>query len=201
MISHKHRCVFTHVPKTGGKAILSAFGLPLKGSSYAGDLPHIASPYGHEPLAEHRKTDHFRYFKFAFVRNPWDRLVSAFFYLDAGGCNEYDAAFRDSHLARYGGSFRAFVRDLPRHVEAAHFAPQMRWLTDGRGNLLTDFIGRFENIDRDFSDVAARLGLPPELPVLNRSNHRHYREYYDAATREIAAQFYRRDIEAFAYEF
>jgi hypothetical protein len=86
-------------------------------------------------------------------------------------------------------------------MEAAHFAPQMRWLTDGRGNLLTDFIGRFENIDRDFSDVAARLGLSPELPVLNRSSHRHYREYYDAVTREIAAQFYRRDVEAFAYEF
>jgi hypothetical protein len=201
MISHQHRCIFTHVPKTAGKAVLSAFGLPMLNRDYDGSLQHIVNPYGHERLSRYRGCPEFRYFKFAFVRNPWDRLVSAFFYLDAGGCNEFDERFRATHLARYGGDFAAFVGDFGQHVGAQHFRPQTDWLCDAAGSLLPDFVGRFEAIDRDFAIVAQRLSVPARLPALNGSVHRPYREHYDAVAREIVARTYRSDIEAFGYEF
>lgn len=201
MISHQHECIFTHVPKTGGKAVQAVFGLPLRRKEYDGRLGHIAEAFKHAPISLYRDRPEFRYFKFAFVRNPWDRLVSAFFYLDAGGCNEHDEKFRAIHLARYGGDFTAFVRDLPRHLEARHFRPQTDWLCDADDGLLPDFVGRFETIDRDFAIVANRLSIASRLPVMNQSLHAPYREAYDAVSREIVAEVYRRDIEMFGYAF
>jgi hypothetical protein len=200
MISHKHKCVFTHVPKTAGKAVLAAFGLPLRKHDFRGDR-HFDRVYGHHPLRAHTGHPTHDYFKFAFVRNPWDRVVSAFFYLDGGGCNEFDEAYRAQYLARYNGSFEAFVRGLPSHVTHVHFRPQTYWLSDATGRLLPDFIGRFETIEPDFRQVADRLGLSADLPVVNRSRHRPYREHYSAETRDIVASIYRRDIDAFSYQF
>ncbi|HEY5237362.1 MAG TPA: sulfotransferase family 2 domain-containing protein, partial [Rhizomicrobium sp.] len=181
--------------------VLAAFGLPMLGRDYHGHLPHIETPYGHTPLRGLKKRPEFAYYKFSFVRNPWDRLVSAFFYLDAGGCNAFDAAFREEHLARYGGDFRAFVLDLERHIHSQHFRPQTHWLCDAGGAVLSDFVARYETIDADFAIIAARLDLPPSLPKLNASSHLPYREHYDRDTREAVARAYRQDIETFAYEY
>jgi hypothetical protein len=65
---NRHRCIFIHIPKTAGASIaLSLFNEPPRHVHYR-DF-EIANP------------DKFRrYFKFAFVRNPWDRLVSSYFY-------------------------------------------------------------------------------------------------------------------------
>lgn len=202
MISHRHRCIFAHVPKTGGKAVLSAFDLPMLGRDYDGRRVEIEEPYGHHSLQNYAGRTEFAYFKFAFVRNPWDRLVSAFAYLMGGGCNDDDARFRDKHLSQFGGDFSAFVRRLPQLIEEApHFRPQIEWLCDRDGKILTNFLGRFERLQTDFSVVAEQLNIPGRLPVLNASVHRPYREYYDDRTRDIVAAAYRSDIRAFGYEF
>lgn len=201
MISHKHRCIFTHVPKSAGKSILAAFGLPMLARQYDNSLSYIEAPYGHLPLSRHWGGPEFAYFKFAFVRNPWDRLVSAFHYLDDGGCNRVDAAFRDAYLARYHGDFAAFVHDLGYFVPAQHFRPQVYWLCDTSGALLANFVGRYERLVEDFALVAERLSLPSALPRLNPSEHAHYREYYDQRTCAIVANIYRNDIQTFGYDF
>ena len=201
MISHRHHCIFTHVPKTAGKSMLAKFGLPMLARDYDGALEYVEQAYGHQRLADLCQHPAFGYFKFAFVRNPWDRLVSAFFYLDAGGCNGFDQALRQKHLARYSGDFSAFVHELDLHVDVLHFRPQCDWLCDTEGRLLTDFIGRHETLHEDFTTVAERLKLGPELPCLNASCHRPYREYYDHDTRMIVRHVYRRDIDTFSYQF
>ena len=201
MISHRHHCVFTHVPKTAGKSVLAVFGLPMLARDYDGHLHYIEDAHGHQPLSSLRDRPAFAYFKFAFVRNPWDRLVSAFHYLDRGGCNALDQAFRDAHLARYARDFTAFVHDLDRHMDGLHLRPQCHWLCDDEGRVLADFVGRFETLTADFGVVAARLELPRVLPCLNTSEHRFYREYYDPDTCAIVHRLYRQDIEAFRYQF
>lgn len=201
MISHLHRCIFTHVPKTGGKSILSAFGLPELGADYSNNLPYIDNPYGHTSLDIERTDEVSDYFSFTFVREPLDRLVSAFFYLDAGGCNSYDEAFREQKLSIYRGSFLDFIEDLELYLQHDHFRPQVSWITNSSGALLPDFVGRFENLASDFAYVASCIGLElRSLSKLNATQRPSTDACYNEASREKVGKIYAQDFELLGYK-
>ena len=142
-----------------------------------------------------------RAFKFCFVRNPWDRLVSLFFYLKQ---NRHQAV-------RHYEDFSAFCLDLEtvnippvgsyNSKGLSQARPQLDWLVDDAGELFVDFAGRYESLDRDVKHICQVLGITGELVQSNCSKHRPYQEYYDARTRNIVAKTYRTDIEKFGYEF
>jgi hypothetical protein len=203
MISHDHQFIFTHVPKTAGKSIRYFLGLPEFDYQYKADGQNIEHAYGHQRLFDFLNEEYFaRYFKFAFVRNPFDRIISAYFYLENGGCNESDRRFREEHLTPYKGSFAAFVEGLPKLVTSDHFKPQVVWLCDDRRKPLADFVGRYESLEQDASIVGKKLGLSFQgLPMMNKSQHQSYRSYYDEATKRRVAQVYGEDIEMFSYRF
>ena len=150
------------------------------------------------------RKDFERYWKFGFVRNPWDRLYSAYRYLDGGGWNEDDAAFRANALAGIT-SFEQFLMEwltparLNSHV---HFWPQSRFICDHRGKLLLDYCARFETIAEDYSQIAATLNIDSELASTNASKVQHdYRDAYTPAMKAKLAELYARDIELLGYEF
>ena len=87
MINHRHRFIFIHIPKTGGTSMEDVLGawFSMKRERYARWLPGVKHWAQHLTMSEilHRQFSNKnkarrpeRYFKFAFVRNPWDRLVS-----------------------------------------------------------------------------------------------------------------------------
>jgi chondroitin 4-sulfotransferase 11 len=203
MISHDYRCIFTHVPKTAGKSVRALFGLPEFERDYKPNGENIELAFGHRRLCELDSKPYFTdYFKFATVRNPFDRIVSAYFYLDNGGCNSEDEKFRAEHLARYNHCFSAFVEDLPILIAAPHFQPQVHWICNDEGRLLVDFLGRYENLRADMHVVGKAIGLSFNmLPVINASKHAPYRDYYDQRTKRRVEQLYGNDIEIFSYRF
>lgn len=147
------------------------------------------------------------YFKFGFVRNPWDRLVSCYLQkLDPGG--QY---MRKRYLGlalREDASFRQFaeaVCEVSDEEANSHFRSQHVVLCGEDGELLPDFIGRFENLQEDFVQVGAKIGAPHlELPHLTPSlsrEGRHYRNFYDAKLAEKVGERFRKDIELFGYSF
>jgi hypothetical protein len=151
------------------------------------------------------QTDYEEYFKFAFVRNPWDRLLSAYFFLRQGGFNSADQRWAEQHLGGYR-DFGAFVRDwvTPDNIRSwVHFRPQTDYLLGPDGVPDTDFIGRFENLESDFEQVCDRLGIHRRLTSFNVGSRgkRPYTDFYDAETRELVADVYRQDVIRLGYCF
>tara|TARA_B100001989_G_scaffold113698_1_gene79762 strand:- start:3326 stop:3874 length:549 start_codon:yes stop_codon:yes gene_type:complete len=180
MINHELKFIFVHVPKTGGNSVKKILGIQ-----------------GHEhkkfSLCSKAYPD---YFSFAFTRNPWDRFVSAFFYLEQGGMFENDRKSYNKYIN--GLSFTEFVLKYQSdRIRIAHFSEQHLWLD---GNL--SFIGKVENFQEDFNTVCDKIGIAKrQLPKKNKSKHAHYTEYYNDETRGIIAEKYAKDIERFGYKF
>jgi len=158
------------------------------------------------------------YFKFSFVRNPWARIVSE--YKFRGHARKYDfKTFIFKNLPQPDWTDPYY-----------HIIPQYDYLYDDNGKLLIDYVGRFEKLQQGFDEVCRRIGIPQtKLPHRNASisgmgipknrsdvvrmfknyfnvNYRkntfpHYTHYYDDETREFVAELYKKDIDAFGYQF
>lgn len=187
----EYKCIFIHVPKAAGTSI----ALTLFNSSSR-----------HVPWTEYYRANpgkFKRYFKFGFVRNPWDRLVSTYFFLAKGGMCDADARWANRVLPAYD-DFGDFVRRWvdERSVQTwVHFVPQHQFVCDSSGAVMVDLLGRMENIEANFAQVAAKLGCAETLKKVNTGSQKHYSHYYDDETREIVRRVYRRDIELFGYAY
>jgi hypothetical protein len=189
------RAIFVHVPKTGGTSVRAGL--------YGTDTTHV-------PLSRFLAFDpdrHARYFKFAFVRNPWNRVHSAWRYLSAkvGNVSFPDGRWATEHLSGLD-TFERFVRALDDGrrrrtiLRWVHFRPQVDWLRiPGRPGHGCDFIGRFESIDEDFRHVCARLGVERRLPFLRASKGGPERSPYTAALADRVGELYAADVATFGY--
>jgi hypothetical protein len=188
-------CLFIHVPKCAGMSVAkSLFGNMGPGHISADEYQLIYTPDELDRL-----------FKFTFVRNPWDRLASAFFFLKSGGMNEFDAAFAEEHLAPYD-DFEQFVCEWVDENSIQlffHFRPQMHYLAVNQRLMKLDFIGRFERLADDFRTVCHRLGIAPNLAWTNRTPDRvnSYSSLYTRAMVKKVGQLYARDVKALGYSF
>jgi hypothetical protein len=143
------------------------------------------------------------YFKFTIVRNPWDRLVSAYFFLRNGGFDERDRTWFEKELGDFSG-FEDFVKIWVNRTNIwkwHHFRPQYHYMFDKREKIHLDFVAFFENIDDDFDYIANHIGLDCALPKSNESEHSKYMGYYDSETMNIVAEVYAEDIEVLGYSF
>ncbi|KEA65212.1 alpha-2,3-sialyltransferase [Marinobacterium lacunae] len=187
----KH-CIFVHVPKTAGLSVCKGlFDLPAVG--------HMSLAYYQNVLGPEKFN---AYYKFAFVRNPWDRLYSAYHYLRNGGVGKDDRVWTEA-LQRFA-DFNDFVNrwvDEDNIGLQLHFMPQSRFLKDARGMISLDFIGRFESLEQDYNTILEQVGGAP-MPKINVTrNSGRYIDAYSPRSREIVARVYRRDIELLGYEF
>ncbi len=205
IISARHRFIFAAIPKTGTHSVRRALrkhlgpddmeqvGLFVQSKLPIPELARLG--HGHLTLAQVRPylppEDFDGFFKFAFVRNPFDRFVSycSFVTRDTG---EFE---RDP---------RAVMRDILANPPSDHllFHPQHSFVTDASGKLLADHVGRVEEMQESYDEIAARIGIPSaRLDKVNASNRRDYREYFDQPMIDGVAKYYARDLELFGYDF
>lgn len=192
----EQKCIFVHITKCAGISVSRSLFGNLGGGHLR--IPHYQLIFN--------KYDFEEFFKFTFVRNPWDRLVSAFLFLKKGGANKADRCWAEKNLSPFS-DFHAFVTNWVdrRNVNTwKHFVPQYKFLCQpGSQTPIVDFIGYFENLSEDFAYVQNRLQRHSSLQHLNKTEggKRDYREYYTEATRKIVADVYREDIDIFSYNF
>lgn len=192
----EHKCIFVHIPKAAGVSV-----------GYSLFQRHTGN---HTTIAEYQmafsQKEFGSFYKFTFVRNPWDRLLSAYLFLKAGGRNKGDKKWAEEHLSCYS-DFTAFVLDWvnPKNVQLGiHFKPQHLFVTNpGSKKLQVDFVGKFESIETDYLTVKKQLGRGGNLKFENSTSDKpsDYRDYYTQQTKEIVAQVYKADIVLFNYSF
>jgi hypothetical protein len=155
------------------------------------------------------------YFKFAFVRNPWDRVVSCYSQKIAVGrplvpgrkrANLNPLGEEDRFYS--GMPFAEFVEAVhatPDEEANLHFRSQYLTVCDAEGHVMADFVGRFESLHADFAVVAERIGAPElELPHRLQSSSRKsrpYTDFYDERLKGLVHERYQKDVEIFAYTY
>ncbi len=206
IVSHRHRFVFAAVPKTGTHAVRQALreqlgdedveqvGLFVNKRFPWEDLAAIR--HGHLSLQQVRpylgEEAFAGYFKFAFVRNPFDRFVSYCAFMLRGG-DDFQRRPRD--VMRHF----LFVQPPEQHIL---FQPQAALLTDDDGRLLADTVGRVEDMQASYDTLCARIGIASRpLDRVNETHHRDYRDYYDQTLIDGVAARYAQDLELFGYRF
>jgi hypothetical protein len=210
------RAIYVSVPKVACTSFKTAFSRLLGRELQDGrDDPHRVRYPRPVPIDALHEYLYPGFFRFGFVRNPWDRLVSC--YRDKIR-NEVDGYTHftirpgvANCLARWsafapGMTFDDFVRAVAAIPDAEadeHFRSQHTFLSDGKGRLTADFVGRYERLAEDFEAVRRKTGLPEvELPRLQAARTAaKYAGYYTPETRRIVAHRYARDVEMFGYAF
>jgi hypothetical protein len=206
VISDRHTCIFVHIPRCGGGSVEEVIWPgPRKENELwrgfvdryhnkyqTGGLQHLHARQIRQEVGDGRFSS---YFKFAIVRNPFDRLVSQFAYMRGRpDLRTFIGMHENTLFADYLGLIRR-----KRHVQ---WEPQSSFLCDDDGSLLVDFVGRFEALVEDVAHVLKRLGIDgEELPHKNRSDRRDYRDYYTLDSRSQVEEMYDDDLARFGYEF
>ena len=206
IVSHAKQFIFFAVPKTGTHAVrelLRAHKGPddweqqiLFGEQCL-PIPDIAKiQHGHisaQQISPYLETIIWEsYFKFAIVRNPFDRFISICFFL-----NRNNPKFLETPLLWMKS---AIV--VPRFQERVLVKPQYLQLTDAQGIMAMDYVGRYEALQDSMDEICKRLQIEPVLlKKRNVSEHKPYREYYDDELKSAVESFYKEDLKRFSYSF
>lgn len=216
LISYEHQFIFFHVTKAAGTSIRDA----LKDYAKEPEKFKIARPQEKlgdsiNPLYEMWKSSlwhakakdakkelpveiYNNFYKFAFVRNPWDWQVSYYHFI----------LKEETHIRhQLVKSMKGFEEYLEWVIKTKNPFPkgatklQKEIITDANGKLIVDFIGRYENLEQDFQRICQTLNIKASLPYLNGSVHRDYRLYYTESTKKLVEEYFQEDIKLFGYTF
>jgi hypothetical protein len=208
MISHKHKTIFIHIPKTGGQSMEQMF-LDDLGLDWAGREPLLLRPNtdpdkGPQRLA-HLYADEYvkygyvtqeqfdSYFKFAVVRDPYARIVSEFFF------RFKKTAFwkRPSAPSFVSQSFETDFSDTARHL-----ATQTRYVMDSDGKMIVDQIIKLENLNTEIGPLSEKIfGEARVAPHRNKSRLAGTRRKarIRSQIKAMIRNKYRSDFETFDY--
>lgn len=209
MILYEQKLIFIHVPKTAGCAITHLFLSKLLNKETSGSLSklpqniretyeldyslkHATAIEIAEYLPEKSRND---YYKTATIRNPWDRTVSAYHWIKS-------KELPNLSFNEYVNMMYKYTNDKS-HKFAQMFQPQTSYFTSHDGEVIVDYVIRFENLQEGVDLVGSKVGI--NFGVIKKHNvtrkRKHYREYYTSETQDIVHECCINDIELFDYKF
>jgi len=207
-ISYKYNFLFIHIYKVAGvsikdsikNTIYSPYDYELWKHRLLRRLSLVVNPefwpQDHAKAREIRKKigreRYDKLFKFAFVRNPWDWQVSMYNYM-----LRKTTHFQHDLIKNMSG----FEEYIEWRVTQNKFL-QKDFVTDENGDVIVDFIGRFENLESDFKKVCNHININVQLPHLNKSQtERKYTSFYNEKCKNLIYKHFKEDIDFFCYSF
>jgi hypothetical protein len=200
--------IFVHVPKAGGNSVIKAFKNDrLKVWGHNKYLPgYLTYPESYRWKLLRVIPDMIRdkfIVSFCVVRNPWDRVLSAYIYLQAGGKGYSDEQDFKKYAAEYS-DFNAFVIKGLRTASEnqIHFIPQTFWFVDKRGRVVTDKVIQLENLNPELKNFMNSLGIAPTfVGHENKTQHAYYKSIYSEEAKKVVADIYAYEIELLKFDF
>lgn len=208
VISHSKKFLFVHNYKVGGTSMrrsLRRFDVKSwlkspfadKWLMLTGKAPKVFS-YNyptHDTAAELKAKlpeDIFQdYYKFGFVRNPWDWQVSLY-------------TFMVKNTKHYQHELIKSMKDFDEYIHwriENEVRLQKRFFYDEQGNCLVDYIGKIEELEKGLEHVGKELGVSLKMHHLNASrDNNKYKKFYTQKTLDMVTKAYAEDIETFGYE-
>ena len=213
MISHKHKCIFIHIPKCAGSSITNFFFPDFEFNIFKpnyevlfGWCPKRKIHLQHATAKQMLETGLVtkeqwnKYYKFTFVRNPWDRAYSDYLWMQ----KELNVigSFRD-FLMKKGIFYKYLTDDSNIKYRGDHLLRQTDYF-DFTGKLKVDFIGRFEDFSNDINEILSALNIDKTFNFyINKSNNRqeHYSKFYNFKNKKCVSKIYEKDISLLNYKF
>jgi len=200
-ISNKYNCIFVHIPKTAGTSIESVFGMHGDRLN-VGIKPYLNQKSDYDNLfgnnlqhltafeIKSKIQNYSDFYKFSFVRNPWDKFVSVTLW--EGPKTKVNKNMSKDQFKKKALNKMKFAK--------LHYMPQVDYIFHS-GSLLVDFVGKFENLEEDFQKVCDSLNVNFKLEYRMKVDHKPYQEYYNQEMIDFVSDFYSKDIEYFGYDF
>ncbi len=203
-LSTDKKYLFIAIPKTGTTSIeknLLEYGHWLIDGKPT--HKHIFAQTARKMLGQQRFDE---YFKFTFVRNPWDLYRSFYRYtIKMSQAAVPEILFHDKFVQKCKQlhqdgvlTFEEFI-----HNKILHPPAQYKFITDNDDNIIVDYIGKFEHIDKDYEHICSKIGIKYNpVPHLNKASlYSSYRTIYTKETKDIVEERCKMDIEMFKYKF
>jgi len=199
-----YRAIFVHIPRTGGHTIDSLLG--HRRNKEKDKVRRHAYPHEYKKMFP---KDWETYFKFTFVRNPWDRVVSA--WTRSRGQNNYlvkDKKYIDNpewFKENLFTPFNEYIQNkLSETYKTGHFTPQELWLfRKPKKPYEYDFIGKFEDFEKEVERLLELLQIkkPEKILKISPSNKKDYHEYYDNKSIRVVKELYGKEIDFLGYTY
>jgi hypothetical protein len=215
MISHKHRLIFLHIPRCAGSSIEHTI-CSYREHTYDWRVPNYDILFGWCPRRkihlQHATAQQLlelelvsekiwsEYFKFSYVRNPWDRALSDYLWM------QNHTGIKDT-FHNYILKRNKFALIMNNHQDmnfrGDHLLAQHEYLVL-ENSISVDFIGRFETIADDWKKIQRKSDLDVPLTIYsNKSNKvfEHYSHFYTSSRKRLIDIIYQKDMQFFNYFF
>ena len=212
MISHRHKCIFIHIPKTAGTSINSFFHPGVKFHFKKPDYErlfgwcpkrqlHMQHATSKQLLETELITEEQwnEYYKFTFVRNPWDRAYSDYIWIKKFA--NVKGSFKN-YIKKEKGFKNIFNDNTNENYLGDHLIPQTIFF-DIEGKYKLDFVGNFENFSVQIQDVLKALNIRKNFDVFQNRTKRikDYSKFYTNSNKNLVEQIYEKDIKLLNYSF
>lgn len=189
----EQKVIFIHIPKAGGTSVAGQLFGKRAGHSTAIQFMDVLGKEVFQSL-----------FSFSVVRNPYDRIVSAYHYARQGGGTEGGIRHLPVYDSESFSSFGCFVKDwlIKQDILLSEliFRPQYQFICNDHNEIMLDWVGKIEKPTEIEAIILERLGRKIKIDKRNTSKRKDFQDYYTPELKELVYKVYQQDFEIFGYE-